>query len=426
MRRSWKTLVALLLAAMMLLGACSGGTTTQGGQTSDEPTEIVVWHNFTDYQLEAFQKIADDFNAGQSEVKVVVQAQPYNDWDQKVMQAVRNGTGPNIILDYPATVANYINDGFVVNLTPYIEDSEIGIADYKNSISEGIYKEATQYTDDGGQYIMPFATTGTLLFYNKTLWNELNLQVPATWDELVQCCETIRESKNIPGFGFDSLVDGAQILLMQSGASYVDLANNVVDINTPATVETYTWFAQQVNNGNFKLQPDDYFSTEFGAQAIGSFIGSAAGYGYVVDAVGDSFEFDMAPIPQGSTKWSPAWNRGAIVFKSDEAGERASYLFLKYFVSEEVNKQWCMDFGALSPYTAVNANAEFQKFLAENPALQALYGGMDTVGYIPAFNGSSTVREEISKALQEVSVGLKDAATALSDAEAACNAELAD
>ena len=447
MKSNFRRLAALAAAVLMLVSLFAGcasktandtpaanNTQTTDTKTNDstpadstaaaEPTEVVVWHCFTENQLDAFQKIVDDFNASQSEVVVTVQAQPYNDWDTKVMQAVRNGTGPDIIFDYPSTVAHYVNDGFVVNLSKYVDDPEIGIEGFKDSLSASVYAEATQFAD-GGLYCMPVCTTGTVLFYNKTMYDELGLSVPTTWEEMAENCKAIYEAKGIPGFGYDSLVDGAQIILMQAGSQYADLAAGKVDINTESTVAAYQWFADQVNAGYFKLQPDDYFSTEYGAGAIASFIGSAAGYSYVVDAVGDSFEQACAPIPQGSTKWAPAWNRGLIAFTSDEATERASYLFMKYFVTPEVNKEWCEAFSAVSPYTAVASDADFQSYLSENPALLALNGELDAVGYIPAFDASSTVRDEISKALQEASTGIKTAETALADAEAVCNAEMA-
>ena len=157
---------------------------------------------------------------------------------------------------------------------------------------------------------------------------------------------------------------------------------------------------------------------------IASYISSVASFPYIKEAVGENFEIGVAPIPQGDTVWSPAWNRGAIVFKSDDATQRAAYLFLKYFTSAEVNAEWCTEFGALSAYTAVNDSDVMKEFLATDASLTALSEGLDAVGYIPAFNGSNTVRDEISKALQECSTGLKTAEQALKDSAAVCNAEL--
>ena len=198
-----------------------------------------------------------------------------------------------------------------------------------------------------------------------------------------------------------------------------------MDIDAPAAVETYDWFARQIGDGLFKLQPDGYFESEFAAGDIAGYVSSVASAPYVEGAVEGKFEIGVTAIPQGDAAWAPAWNRGAIVFSSDEAAQRAAYLFLKHFTSEEVNAQWCVDFGALSAYPAVNESAKMQEYLAGDAALTALSAGLDSVGYIPAFNGSNTVREEISKALQETATGLKTAQQALQDSAAVCNAELA-
>lgn len=436
MKRVLALTLAAALAVTLLLTGCSSsssssssdGGTSSSGETSEssEPVEVVVWNTFTEHQLEAFQAIVDDFNASQSEVEVVVQAQTYDDFDEKLMQAVRNGTGPDIALDYPGTVINYLSDGFVADLSQYIDDPEIGIEDFESTVVPSIYAEATQFDDEGTVYIMPVNTTGAVLYYNKTLYDELGLEVPTTWDELVSNCQIIMDEKGIIGFGFDDLTDGAQILLMQSGIEYYDAETNTVDIDSPAAVEAFEWFAQQIDAGLFKLQPDGYFESEFGAEEIASYISTVASYPYIQEAVGDNFEIGVAPIPQGDTVWAPAWNRGAIVFTSDDATQRAAYLFLKYFTSEEVNAEWCTEFGAMSAYTAVNESNVMQEFLATDASLVALNEGLDAVGYIPAFSGSSTVRDEINKALQECATGLKTAEEALEDAAEVCNAELAD
>lgn len=433
MKRTITLTLVAALAAALFFSSCSSSSSnpspssnaSPSSNTPSEPVDVVVWNTFSEHQLDAFQAIVDEFNSSQNEVNVIVQAQPYNDFDEKLMQAVRNSTGPDIALDYAATVANYLPDGFVANLSQYIDDPEIGIENFASTVAPGIYAEATQFDEAGTVYIMPAVTTGTVLYYNKTLYDELGLEAPATWDQLVSNCQIIKEAKGIKGFGFDSLVDGAQILLMQSGIQYYDKATNTVDIDSPSAIEAFDWFAQQINAGLFKLQPDGYFESEFGAQDIASYISSVASYPYVQDAVGDNFEIGVAPIPQGDTVWSPAWNRGAIVFTSDDATQRAAYLFLKYFTTPEVNAKWCTQFGALSAYTAVNESAAMQEFLAADTALTALSSGLDAVGYIPAFNNSNTVRSEISKALQECSTGLKTAEQALKDSAAVCNAELA-
>ena len=155
MKRAIASILAATMAAALLLSSCSSSSgnnssdpANSGDTTSSapsEPVEVVVWNTFSEHQLDAFQAIVDEYNASQDEVEVVVQAQPYNDFDEKLMQAVRNGTGPDIALDYAATVANYLSDGFVADLSQYIDDSEIGIPDFESSVAPGIYEEASHF-----------------------------------------------------------------------------------------------------------------------------------------------------------------------------------------------------------------------------------------------------------------------------------------
>ena len=57
------------------------------------------------------------------------------------MQAVRNGTGPDLVNMYPSDAVNYLNEGRLVDLSVYINDPEIGIewpevkGEYKGSAS---------------------------------------------------------------------------------------------------------------------------------------------------------------------------------------------------------------------------------------------------------------------------------------------------
>lgn len=75
----------------------------------------------------------------------------------------------------------------------YGEDSPI--RDHLN----GAY---TLYTRNGNEYVVPFVYITSGFFYNKTLFEELNLSVPETWDELKAVCDAI-EASGIPALAAD-------------------------------------------------------------------------------------------------------------------------------------------------------------------------------------------------------------------------------
>ncbi|MCL2867716.1 MAG: extracellular solute-binding protein [Clostridia bacterium] len=384
---------------------------------ADATTEVVIWHTFTGDQDATLNALAEEFNALREDVVITVQSQPYQGFLDNVYSAVANGVGPNIIFDYASTAADYVNDGFIADIGKYIDDPDIGIPTFRDSLNPKIYLEATGFVD-GKQHAIPLVTTGPILFYNKTIYDELGLQVPATWTELAANSQAIFDAKGIAGFAADSLTDVAQALIMQAGSEYIDLETLTVLWNNEAAAERLQWYADQVAAGGFSVtKTGDYWSNDFNAGLVASYIGSCAGIPYIVP---DGFEFDVAPMPIEGEPWYNAWNRGILIFSADEATERAAYEFAKFYVTPENNERWCKAMISLSPYAETAARESFQAFVAVNPALAAVEANLPYAGFLPSVTGSYAVRVELGKALTLAAGGM-NAAEALADAAAAAN-----
>ena len=115
---------------------------------------------------------------------MVVESQAYSGFLDTVYNAVANGVGPNMIINYASTAADYVKDGLVVDLSKYVFDEEIGMADVYNSLPESIKAETVGFSD-GGMYALS-AVTGPIFFINKTIYDELGLTAPTTWEELAE------------------------------------------------------------------------------------------------------------------------------------------------------------------------------------------------------------------------------------------------
>ena len=373
-------ILALLLALVMvasLFAACSAGKTDASGastgasQTTDdskttedtkpaktEKTKIVYWHAYTDQHEEKFLELAAAFNASQDEYELVAEQQPYSEIDSKTMQAVRNGTGPDLVNMYPSDAVNYLNEGRLVDLSVYINDPEIGIPNFKDNVPAGQYSEITQWGD--GIYVFPCTTAGEVLFYNKTMFDKYGLEAPKTWTELAECSKNIHEKEGIPGFGTDSLVDTYQCLIMQAGSGYIDEDGNYA-IDETIAKEKLNWFADLVKSGDFRLVGEDvFFSGPFGSQAVASYIGSSAGVSYVELAVNDTFEIGCVPIPQeGPVRYISSWGNNFACLSTDEDHARGAYMFLKFLTSTENIVQWAEAFGTVPIYKEARESAEF-------------------------------------------------------------------
>ena len=212
----------------------------------------------------------------------------------------------------------------------------------------GVFFGEVDAFEDGLIHYVPAYTTGPILYFNKTLFDELQLSVPATWEEMEAAAKVIKEKKDMPALGVDSLTDLMQMLIMETpGAGYIDVENQQVLFDTPEVRAKVQWVVDMVKNGYFALQPSgDYFSTDFNSGIVASYVGSSAGYPYIKP---NGFEFGMTAMP--AETWYPSWNRGPIVFYyKDDARAQGAYEFVKYFISPEVNAGWAKAVTALAPY----------------------------------------------------------------------------
>ncbi|MBQ3669409.1 MAG: extracellular solute-binding protein, partial [Clostridia bacterium] len=263
-------------------------------------------------------------------------------------------------------------------------------------------------------HYLPAYTTGPILFYNKTLYDELGLSVPTTWEEMEANCKVIKEQKGIAGLGFDSLVDCLQGFIMEDEtATYINVEAKTVGFDTESVKATIQWLVDCANNGYFMLQSSgNYFSEDFNSGIVASYIGSCAGYPYITP---DGFEFDVAPMP--ATTWYPSWNRGPIVFYygKDASGDalaaadaraEGAYEFIKYFISADVNLGWVKAVNALAPYSWTQELEGYKEYVAQDTlavkSLNAVGAHLDIAGSLPAVTGASTVRNEIKDAVLNV------------------------
>ena len=436
-----KKRISLVLALLMLcacLAAC-GKTQGDGGAASNsggndeapaQPVEIVLWHTYTDHHQEALNKIIDGFNSSQDQYVVIAEQQPYSEFDAKLLQSVSTGTGPDFVTMFPSDAINYIEDGYLQDFAPFINDPEIGIPDFQEQVAPGLYAEITQWGNDS-IYLIPSTYGSEVLYYNKTMFDALGLSEPTTWAELEACAKAIYDAYGIAGFGTDSITDSFQGWIMQAGSGYIDTEAKKISIDRDIAIEKLDWFADGVKAGYFRLVGEDYFfSNPFGSQAVGMYVGAAAGIDYVYAAIPEGeghFEVGCCPIPQdGPVDYISSWGSTYVCLSRDEEHARGVYEYLKYMTQADRLTDWAIAFGALPARKDAIDSTKFQEYAATNIAVKALSEEYHRIGYLPSVQGAATVRTEIDKMVQSVALGTSDAETAYDNFVAASNAALND
>lgn len=84
-----------------------------------------------------------------------------------------------------------VTDGYAADITGQLESSGL-----KDMFAEGTFNGMVI---DGKTYMIPTAGDVTnVIFYNKKVFNDLGLQPPATWEEFLKVCETVKQAGITP------------------------------------------------------------------------------------------------------------------------------------------------------------------------------------------------------------------------------------
>ena len=195
-----KFTVCLLIGAMaasMLTGCGSNGGSSDSSDSkadsSSETMTIMMNGSDSDAFMEGYRKIIDGFNeSNEYGVKVEIQNITNADYKTKLTTMMASDSEPDIIFTWPlGYLENFVNGDKIVSLQKYLDEDE----DWKNSFNGGILDPLTY---DGEVYAIPTQQSTAIMYYNKAIFDKYGLEVPTTYDEYVQVCDTLKENGVTP------------------------------------------------------------------------------------------------------------------------------------------------------------------------------------------------------------------------------------
>ncbi|MFN3550858.1 MAG: ABC transporter substrate-binding protein, partial [Endomicrobiia bacterium] len=178
--------------------------------TKKSKQEIVIWHWMTDRE-EVFSKLAQQYsNSKGITVKFETYA-PSDVYREKVRAAAQGGLLPDIYspLGDQRELASFIKAGYVEDLTEYMNTGWKDVF-FDTVLQQNTYKDGNEWDVKPGIYGVPIDVVSIQIFYNKSLFEKLNLSVPKTFDEFINVCRKLRANNIQPfvsGFGEEWLVD---------------------------------------------------------------------------------------------------------------------------------------------------------------------------------------------------------------------------
>jgi len=182
-----KKTVSLLVAGALSISLLAGCGTGDDASGQGDKVKIEFFHHKRE-GMETFDRLIEKFEKENPNIEVEQASPP------EPATVIRTRVSKN---DVPDIVA-------VGGDMTYKDLSEAGVF---TDVTEDKNLEKIQpayiqmLKDISGQekvYAIPFATNAVGIIYNKAIFNELGLEIPKTWDELIAVAEKIQEAGKIP------------------------------------------------------------------------------------------------------------------------------------------------------------------------------------------------------------------------------------
>ena len=380
-----KRILASLAATMMvagLLAGCGGTSSTAAsgdgtasaatGEAADAAAASgdsgktvlnVLWwgsqtrHELTTAMLEKFEELNPD-------IDVVMD---YSDWGgywTKLPAQVAGGQTPDVFqMDY-AYLAQYVENGVLADLTPYIEDGSLDMSNVEQSILDS-------GSIDGKTYAISTGTNAPVMLYRKDVTDELGIEMPMnpTMSEYCEISKQVYEATGLRDtFVTSCSADNLRFRLRNYGMNLYNEDATALGFDDPQYIVDMWQLALDSQNEGWGMKPgEETATTAFDSMINDSW--SRYQNSNELQAYRDATGKDISMV---------------MIPNTDDATASATYLKPAMF--------WCV--GADSDVK--EAAVRFIDFFANN---EACY---DIVGIERAVPISSAMREYVAPTLDEV------------------------
>lgn len=181
-----------LLTFSIFVVACSGDDkvekeTSGSGDSNVDAVELEMYSWRTEDRA-AYEEIIAAFEEENPDIKINFQPYESTEYNTILTNALVSGTGPDIVQLRPYSGSRTIADNDY--LVPLNDIN--GIDDFDES-----YLEAARGSDDN-VYGIPLTLNAGVVFYNKNIFEEFNLDVPETWDDFVEVSKELVKNDITP------------------------------------------------------------------------------------------------------------------------------------------------------------------------------------------------------------------------------------
>lgn len=444
--------VLVLAMAAVLLPGCHGAVQHDAFEMPESfdtsrDYEITFWakndSNVT--QINVYKKAIADFEAIHPNIKINLV--PYNDYGKiynDVITNIATNTTPNVCITYPDHIATYLtSENCVVPLDGLMADRKYGLGG-SELLFDGVTKDqiVPKFLEEGRlnskQYALPFMRSTEACYVNKTYVEKLGFTLPEvlTWDFIWEVSEAamakneegyflVNGQKTLIPFIYKSTDNMMITMLKQLDADYSTAAGHV-EIFNDTTVELLQTIGQHGQSrafSTFKISgyPANYFNAGqcifmVDSTAGATWVGCDAPLMQIPEDSIVEFETVVTEVPQFDQQNTKMISQGpsiCIFNKSDTQEVLASWLFVQFLLTNEVQITYSQTEGYVPVTTEAQNSEEYQDYLSRAGEDNELYytikldaatlllENTENTFVTPVFNGSASLRSAAQQLIEE-------------------------
>jgi len=402
MRRVAVAIVAVLTAAILVPVATAGasGRATVPAAASakcplgalkkaSKPVEITFWHSMNRANEETLQRLTDEYNSSQTDVKVtLVNQTTYNDTLTKYVAGLSTGDLPDIVQIEDTALQQMID-------TQSVLPAQVCVKADKYDLSGHVQRVVDYYTVKGTLWPMPFNVSNPVFYYNKKAFTQAGLdpnKPPATLDEITADAKKLKASGAVSKAGFGLKTDPWYLeqWLAKAGRPYVNNGNGrkaratAVRFDSKQGLEIFTWLSEMVSSGLAVTNSNEGASQFDNLLGIGNgtnamTIDSSASLGTISSVLSSgaypNVELGVGPMPGPVGKGGILVGGAALYIsnKSDPAKQAAAWDFSKFLNTAESQATWAAGTGYVPVVEAATELPAVKELWAKDPGYKVAY-----------------------------------------------------
>ena len=298
-----KKIITLLLSTLLFLGFLTGCSKKDAPVKDDENTLHFFSYVLPEEQTAAWEEIFKDF---ETETGIKVEAKYQGTWSEtpELLNSMKLSKTPvDILIQGVGLIQSPLGPGAMIkDLTTLVGDEVL------NRYEDGVLDSC--YMGDH-LWCLPMSDGGAwTIIYNKTMFEELGLEVPTTFEELKVVADKINAEKNItplmingkdtwawPGIYMSTYGEATK---GQSIANVEKFLNGEKEFNGAAEIQAFDWIKDLFDAGIMKSDSLDTDTTGL----VASFAQQKAAMIFTLDStltdirnVNPEFEYGVLPYP---------------------------------------------------------------------------------------------------------------------------------